>query len=169
MTTLPEIDLQNALAEYAKANGANLIDDNCWILPTGQRTGYADLSGLQWTHETIPAPTEAELITIYDTWQAAHTADMSASETKAIARTLLLSDAKNYLSNQLQGASPNVTNIYNAVKTYVDGNATLSQMLENQISLFNLAYNVTINTTTPTAADRARYLVCCQLVLASIA
>lgn len=96
-------------------------------------------------------------------------AQLTTAQTQAIARTLLLSDAKNYLSNQLQTASPNVTNIYNTVKAYIDGNATLTQMLMNQISLFQTAYGVTINLASPTAADRTRYLICCQLVLATIA
>jgi hypothetical protein len=95
--------------------------------------------------------------------------ELSASETKAVARTLLLSDAKNYLSNQLQSASPNVQTIFNTVKAYVDSNATLAQMLSNQIALFNTAYGVTVNPAGATAADRARYLICCQLVLATIA
>lgn len=96
-------------------------------------------------------------------------AEISESETKAIARTLMLSDAKNYLSNQLQSASPNVQTIFNTVKAYVDNNPTLTQMLTNQIALFNVAYGVTINPSGATAADRTRYLICCQLVLATIA
>lgn len=95
--------------------------------------------------------------------------ELSASENKAVARTLLLSDAKNYLSAQLQSSNPNVQTIFNTVKAYVDGNATLSQMVSNQIALFNTAYAVTVNPSGATAADRARYLICCQLVLATIA
>lgn len=96
-------------------------------------------------------------------------ATLTSEQTKAIARQLMLSDAKNYLSNQLQAASPNVQTIFNTVKEYVDNNSTLTQMLTNQISLFNTAYGVTINPAGATAADRTRYLICCQLVLATIA
>lgn len=120
-------------------------------------------------HNVAPE-NEATVSADLDTIIANHNpATLTTEQQKAVARTLMLSDAKNYLSNQLQSASPNVTNIYNTVKAYVDGNPTLSQMLSNQISLFNTAYGVTINTTTPTAADRTRYLICCQLVLATIA
>ncbi len=94
---------------------------------------------------------------------------LTTAQTQAVARTLMLSDAKNYLSNQLQSAAPSVQTIFTTVKAYVDGNATLSQMVTNQIALFNSAYGVTVNPAGATAADRARYLVCCQLVLATIA
>lgn len=106
---------------------------------------------------TLEAALDASSVTLTD------------AQTKALARTLLLSDAKNYLSNQLQSSSPNVQPIFNTVKAYVDGNATLSQMVNNQIALFNTAYAVTVNPAGATAADRARYLICCQLVLATIA
>lgn len=99
----------------------------------------------------------------------AATVTLTTEQTKAIARTVLLSDAKNYLSNQLQSSNPNVQTIFNTVKAYVDGNATLSQMVSNQIALFNTAYAVTVNPSGATAADRARYLICCQLVLSTIA
>lgn len=101
---------------------------------------------------------------------AAHNpATLTTEQSKAVARILMLSDAKNYLSEQLHAASPNVQAIFNTVKVYVDGNATLSQMVTNQIALFNTAYAVTVNPAGATAADRARYLICCQLVLATIA
>ena len=107
---------------------------------------------------------------VLDSLIAAHNpATLTTEQTKAIARTLLLSDAKNYLSNQLQSASPNVTDIFTTVRSYVAGNATLTQMVSNQIALFNTAYAVTVNPSGATAADRARYLICCQLVLATIA
>lgn len=99
----------------------------------------------------------------------AATVTLTTEQTKAVARTLLLSDAKNYLSNQLQSPAPNVQTIFGIVKDYVDGNATLSQMVSNQIALFNTAYGVTVNPSGATAADRARYLICCQLVLSTIA
>lgn len=105
-----------------------------------------------------------------DSILAAHNpATLTSEQQKAIARTLMLSDAKNYLSNQLQAANPNVQTIFNTVKAYVDNNPTLAQMLSNQIALFNTAYGVTINPAGATAADRTRYLICCQLVLATIA
>jgi hypothetical protein len=102
-------------------------------------------------------------------WVAARQTEITQADVKAIARTLMLSDAKNYLSAQLQSASPNVQTIFTTVKNYVDGNATLTQMLTNQIALFNTAYGVTVNPAGVTAADRTRYLICCQLVLATIA
>lgn len=107
---------------------------------------------------------------VLDTIIAAHNpAILTPEQQKAVARQLMLSDAKNYLSAQLQSSNPNVQTIFNTVKAYVDGNATLSQMVSNQIALFNTAYAVTVNPTGATAADRARYLICCQLVLATIA
>lgn len=96
-------------------------------------------------------------------------ATLTTEQTKAIARTLMLSDAKNYLSNQLQAASPNVTNIYNTVRDYVGNNATLTQMVANEITLAQNAWGWTLNLATPTATDRIRYLICIQLVLATIA
>lgn len=120
-------------------------------------------------HEIAPE-NEATVSADLDTMIAAHNAQsLTPEQQKAIARTLMLSDAKNYLSNQLQAASPNVQTIFNTVKAYVDGNPTLTQMLTNQIALFNTAYGVTINPAGATAADRTRYLICCQLVLATIA
>jgi hypothetical protein len=104
-----------------------------------------------------------------DTYQTEYASRLTTEQTKAVARELMLVRAKNYLSTQLQAPSPNVQTIFNRVKEYVDGDATLSQMISNQIALFNSAYGVTINPAGATAADRARYLVCCQLVLATIA
>jgi len=110
-------------------------------------------------------PNTATLEAALDSANAATT----VATTKTVARTLLLSDAKNYLSAQLATASPNVQTIFTTVKTYVESNAILTQMMVNQIALFNSAYGVTINPAGITIADRARYLVCCQLILATIA
>ena len=110
MTTFPEIDLPNALAEYAKNNSVDLSEDNCWILPTGERTGYTDLTGVQWTHETVPAPNEAQLITIYDTWLAAHTATVAHTATIETAQSGLLD--KVALAEQY---AADIKTLYNAV------------------------------------------------------
>lgn len=108
-------------------------------------------------------------VIIDSAWIQARENELNTAQAKAVARTLMLSDAKNYLSNQLQASNPNIQTIFNAVKAYVDSNATLSQMLTNQIAVFNIAYGVTVNPAGATAADRARYLICCQLVLGTIA
>lgn len=136
------------------------------------RAQYAQASqgDTEFRVHNIAAENVATVSAALDTLIAAHnSATLTTEQTKAVARTLMLADAKNYLSTQLQASSPNVQTIFNTVKVYVDGNATLSQMLTNQIALFNTAYGVTINPAGATAADRTRYLICCQLVLATIA
>jgi hypothetical protein len=96
-------------------------------------------------------------------------ATLTAEQTKAVARQLMLSDAKNYLSNQLQAANPNVANIYTTIRAYVADNAILTQMVTNQITVAQTAFGWSLNLTTPTATDRMRYIVCIQLVIATIA
>ena len=102
-------------------------------------------------------------------WIAARQAELAQSNAKAIARTLMLSTAKNYLSEQLQAASPNVANIHTTIRAYVADNAILTQMVTNQIAVAQTAFGWSLNLTTPTATDRMRYIVCIQLVLATIA
>lgn len=96
-------------------------------------------------------------------------ATLTPEQRRAVARTLMLSDAKNYLSAQLAAANPNVTNIFDTVRIYVNGNPILTQMVTNQITLAQTAWGWTINLAAPTPADRIRYLVCCELVIAIIA
>jgi hypothetical protein len=117
----------------------------------------------------VDVPDNITLQQVQTVVDAHNPATLTADQQKAVARALMLSDAKNYLSNQLATANPNVQTIFNTVKAYVDGNAILTQMVTNQIALFNTAYGVTVNPAGATAADRTRYLVCCQLVLATIA
>lgn len=117
----------------------------------------------------VEVPDNITLQQVQTVVNAHNPAILTTEQTKAVARTLMLSDAKNYLSNQLQAASPNVTNIYNTVKAYIDGNAILTQMVANEITLAQTAWGWTLNLVSPTPPDRMRYLICVQLVLATIA
>jgi len=80
MTNFNEIDLQNALTRYAVDNGADLSVNNCWVLPSGERSGYENLDNVQWTHESIPEPTEQQLIIVYDNWLAEYQQEMAVVE-----------------------------------------------------------------------------------------
>lgn len=108
-----------------------------------------------------------------DTLIAAHNpVTLTTEQTKAVARTLMLSNAKNFLSNQLaapQWNAAKLTEVYTTVKSYVDSNPTLGQMVANQITLCSNSLTWVLNLITPTAVDRQRYLFCVQLVLATIA
>ncbi len=102
----------------------------------------------------------------------AATVTMTTEQTKAVARTLMLSNAKNFLSNQLaapQWNAATLTEVYTTVKVYVDSNPLLGQMVANQITLCSNSLTWVLNLITPTAVDRQRYLFCVQLVLATIA
>lgn len=159
--TFAEVELFVATGTWLAANGYSVE----YRITANYPAFNASLDNIEWRGVPPVMPTEQNLIDAYNTYLS----DAATQQAKAVARTLMLSDAKNYLSAQLQSSSPNVQTIFNTVKAYVDGNATLSQMVTNQIALFNSAYGVTVNPAGATAADRARYLVCCQLVLATIA
>lgn len=99
-------------------------------------------------------------------------ATLTTEQQKAVARTLMLADAKSYLSNQLaqtQWNNARLTEVYNTVKNFVDNNTILSQMVANQITLCSNSLTWVLNLVTPTAIDRQRYLFCVQLVISTIA
>lgn len=96
-------------------------------------------------------------------------ATLTSEQQKSIARTLMLSTAKNYLSDQLGAPNPNVPSIFTQVRDYVDGHPILTQMVTNEITLAQTAFGWTLNLATPTPTDRMRYLIIIQLVMATIA
>lgn len=113
-------------------------------------------------------PAQATLETALDNMLA-----KMATENQLIsAQMIALSQARDYLKHQLLNASPNMTNIYLEVKKYVDDNSSLLQMVTNQLALMRNAYSIagivdwTVNLISPTAVDRARYLMAVELVIA---
>jgi len=170
MTTFIEVDVPNALTIYAYQQNPNvdLSDDNCWTLPDGRRTGFA-FSDIVWTHATIPAPTENGLIAIHDAFVASNQALAIETATLTAAQNVALNQAKTYLRKQLLNASPDMSVIFTTVKGYVDGNAALLQMVNNQIDLNRSAFSwPALNLVTPAAVDRTRYLRCIEDVVSLI-
>lgn len=117
----------------------------------------------------VEVPDNITLQQVQTVVDAHNPGSLTTEQQKAVARTIMLSQAKNYFSEQLATANPNVTNIYDTVRNYVNNNPVLLQMVTNQIALAQTAWGWAINQATPTPADRIRYLVCCQLVIATIA
>lgn len=91
---------------------------------------------------------------------------LTDTQKNALAANVALIQGKLYLRKQLVNANPNVATIYTTVKGYVDGNAHLLQMVNNQIALAETAFVWTLNLITPAAIDRTRYLFCVQMVIA---
>lgn len=108
MTTLPEIDMQNTLAEYVKSQLPSWDGEPCWNMPAG-RTGFTDMNQVEWLHQTVVKPTANQLITIYDTWIAAQSATEATETTIKTAQNGL----KNKIALAEQFAS-SITAVLNA-------------------------------------------------------
>jgi len=85
------------------------------------------------------------------------------------AQNAAINQARDYLRKQLLNASPNITTIYNNVKSYVDANSYLSQMVSNQITIMSNSFTWVLNLITPTAIDRQRYLLAVEIVVGLLA
>lgn len=108
MSTFPEIDLKNALALYAQQNLIDISEDDCWRLPSGERSGYTSINQVEWLHESVIKPTENQLITLYDNWIAANVAAQAVETTITTAQTGL----KNKIALAEQFA-PSITALLN--------------------------------------------------------
>lgn len=83
MTTFPEIDIPNAVAEYLKGQGETEIDLAEYyklVNDTGERSGYPSGASINWIHQSIAKPDDATLISLYDTWKTALDADIAEIE-----------------------------------------------------------------------------------------
>jgi hypothetical protein len=86
----------------------------------------------------------------------------------AQAAQIAVQQGKDYLQKQYLSASPNLTTIYNTLSSAVASNAYLTQIMDNQIAVYQLetgANLAVINTN----AQRARYIECVRRVIALLA
>lgn len=83
------------------------------------------------------------------------------------AREVGLQKAKQYLAKRLADPNPDLNAIFTTVKGHVDSNATLQQMVTNQIAFTRgaLAWPVL---DLATAQGKQRYLFCVQMVIATL-
>lgn len=101
---------------------------------------------------------------------AAHDKDVLTDEQKVEQAALIaIQNGKQYLRQQLLNASPNVTTIYNTIKTHVDSNTYLSQIVDNQVALMSTSLGWVLNLETPTPQDRMRYILAVEQVIALLA
>ena len=80
-------------------------------------------------------PNTATLESALDSANAAVTDENSVAVSSDIGRT-----ARRYLRDQLRSANPNLGTIFTQIKTYIDSNAQLLLMLNNNIDVMALAY-----------------------------
>lgn len=109
---------------------------------------------------------------LIDTIIGAHNASVQTDEQKLqSAQSAALNQARDYLRKQLLNPSPNITNIYNNVKSQVDANPQLLQIVNNKLSIAQLAYGWTVASMNAGAnnTDRARYLECILSVVGLLA
>lgn len=91
-----------------------------------------------WDERPAPAdvtPNAAALEAALDTANASVSDEATVSVSSEIART-----ARRYLRNQLRSVNPNLGTIFAQMKTYIDSNAQLLLMLNNNIDVMALAY-----------------------------
>jgi len=97
-----------------------------------------------------------------------------ADEDSISASSNIMLTARRYLRNQLRSANPDITTIFNTIKTSVDGNPALLTMLNNNITLMALAYgwnaaNVRNATAASTNAVKAQYIEAAKSIVALFA
>lgn len=107
--------------------------------------------------------TNAQVQAVIDAHDGTQKTDNQKIEESA---EIALANGKLYLRKQLLNASPNVGEIYTTIKTAVDANPYLLQMVTNQIALIENSHSITVNLITPTPADRMRYILAVQQIIA---
>lgn len=87
------------------------------------------------------------------------------------ARSASINQARDYLRKQLLASSPDIPTIYTTVKNFVANKPELLQMVNNKLSLAQLAYGWTVASMNAGAnnTDRARYLECILSVVGLLA
>jgi hypothetical protein len=130
---------------------------------TFQGTPFIDAAGRK-IYDERPAlvdvtPSTAVLEAALDTANATVADDTTVSASAEIALT-----AKRYLRDRLRTVNPNLGTIFNQMKTYIDSNAQLLLMLNNNIDVMALAHgwnaaNVRNATGASTNQIKAQYVV----------
>ncbi len=91
--------------------------------------------------------------------------DKTSSQSNQIATDLLLIQGKAYLYNKLNSTNPNITTIYSVLKAVIDGDAILTQLLNNQLALMENSFGWTVDLVTPTTIDKQRYIIILEMVI----
>ena len=150
--------------EKFRLAASNWIESNPGVF---QGTRFVDATGRK-IYDERPQPVDVTPDTA--TLEAAlDNANAGVAEEAALqtTRDIALASAKIYLRNQLRSVSPNPTTIFNTIKGYVDSNASLLLMVENQIDLMSIALVWTTATVKAGTLliDRTRYILAAQMVI----
>ena len=142
--------------EFTSVNAEKLMGE---MLVAGYGNGFgynvsADNATLTVEVNDDIEVTLATLQTVVDD----HNPDLTEDQQLKEAALVAIEHGRRYLLRQMLSSNPNLGTIYTTIKSAVDSNTYLQQMVTNKLALMSLAYTWTINLTTPTNVDRARYV-----------
>lgn len=160
-------DEQFALAcSYLVSVGLLPVQGERHIIPVERKVYDQRGGGIQNRFDITP--NTATLESALDSANANVADENSVAASADIART-----ARRYLRDQLRSANPNLGTIFSQIKTYIDSNAQLLLMLNNNIDVMALAYgwnaaNVKAAAAGSTNAIKAQYVEAAKSIVGAV-